>query len=274
MLINTVIIISLFKDYDRRNNAIKQCKKINIHNIIIIEAIDGKKENIDMHIACTLSHIKAWKYVLNNNIKNYIIVEDDIIFSHKWNNIIDDLIIPDINWDIILFGYFGLSNINKNYSLIEKILFNLPYVGNELYKNPNSKKINNNFFIPESPLGLHCYTINDKSIKLLINYFKKPFNLPDVMLNLYSRDLNIIAINPCLAFQDIKQFNSSLINHSFLLPLFNLIIYDEYIPLGWRLSHYGKKIYNIPINGFTYIYIIIIMIFLILITTIKSKSSK
>jgi GR25 family glycosyltransferase involved in LPS biosynthesis len=268
---DTIIIISLKKSIERRKNAISESKKIGISNIIILDAVDGIKENIDPHIACTLSHIKAWNYVKSNNIKNYIIVEDDVFFlsKNKWDLITKNLLL-DPNWDIILFGYFGLCEYNKNYSLTEKILYKLPYVGKELYRNKNNQKINKNIFIPESPLGLHCYTINNKSINKILNLFQNPFNLPDVMLNMYSNKINIYAVHPCLAYQNINKFGSYLSQKSIMERFLNNFS-TGYVPIGWRLSCYGKKIYNIPINGFTYVYLIIIIIIIIIICYHKKQ---
>lgn len=264
MKINTVLIISLKNAFDRRKCCLNECKKMGFENIILIDAIDGKKENMDLHIACTLSHIKAWNYVLENNIDNYIIVEDDVFFcdKNKWINITKNLYL-NLDWDILLFGYFGLSEINKNYSFVEKILFKLPLVGNDLYKNPNSKKINNNLFIPESPLGLHCYTINKKSLIKIKKIFNVPYNLPDVMLNLNARNINIYAIAPCLAYQNINKFGSSLSYKTLFEQFFNKFS-TGYVPVGWRLSCYGNKILNYPITGFTYIYLILFILIIII----------
>jgi len=263
MIIENVLIISLKSQQDRRDHSIKQCKKVGIKNIILIDAIDGKKENIDSHLACTMSHIKAWKYVLDNKIKNYIIVEDDIIFSNEFLDIILKIDILNIEWDILLFGYFGLANYYKKYPICEQILFNLPFVGRSLYRNQNSKSINENLFIPESPLGLHCYTINNESVEKIINMFNNPYNLPDVMLNLFGNKINIIAVYPELAFQDIRNFSSTLAYYNILVPLFNRFDCGS-MPLGWRLSHYGKKILDIPITGFVYLYCCLIFILILL----------
>jgi len=264
MIIETILIISLKSAVDRRANSLKECNKLNIKNIIFIDAIDGKKNNIDLHLACTLSHIKAWNYVLENNINNYIIVEDDVFFIDKNKfNIINNLVVP-LNWDILLLGYFGLADKEKNYSIVEKILFTLPLVGRDLYKNPNHGVINENLFIPESPLGLHCYTINNNSLLKMKNIFEKPYNLPDVMLNLNASKINIYAVYPCLAYQNINEFGSSLANKTFFEKFFNNFS-TGYVPVGWRLSCYGNKILGYPITGFTYIYILIILIFLLLI---------
>ena len=89
--IENIIVINLKRDKLRRQymkeNLCKNLKKnINIH---FINAIDGnlleKKGNLSMnHIACSMSHLKAWDYVMENNIENFIILEDDVVFKDNF----------------------------------------------------------------------------------------------------------------------------------------------------------------------------------------------
>ena len=160
-------------------------KRLNIH---FINGIDGalleKKDNLSMnHIGCTMSHLKAWDYVLENNIYNFLIVEDDVVFKDdflkKTNEYLKNL--PS-NWHFIYFGYFGLAQKDKNNYFIEKILFSLPKLGLNEEKNKYIK-YNDYFYVPEFPLGLHCYTINKKIIKLFKSKaFYEIYSIPDVQL--------------------------------------------------------------------------------------------
>ena len=100
-----------------KENLCKNFKKnINIH---FINAIDGnlleKKGNLSMnHIACSMSHLKAWDYVMENNIENFIILEDDVVFKDNFLKKTDEYLqnIPK-DWSFIYFGYFGLAHYDN-----------------------------------------------------------------------------------------------------------------------------------------------------------------
>ena len=280
--IDNIIVINLKKDNER-----KEYMKTNIYknfpknlNIHFINAIDGnlmkKNNNYNMnHIACSLSHLKAWDYVIENDLNNFIIVEDDIVFKdnflEKTNRYLNNL--PK-KWDFIYFGYFGLANYDNNHYLIEKILFSLPKLG--LFEKKNSYlKYNKDFYIPEYPLGLHCYTINKNVIQLFKNKaFYEIHTIPDVQLASffsYNQYRYVYCTRENLASQYTSKFNSNNFNsnnfNSNNFKLSNIYVYDSYT-LSWRLSLYVHKIFNIPINGFTYIYLLVFLIIIIIIIII------
>ena len=271
--IENIIVINLKRDKLRRQymkeNLCKNFKKnINIH---FINAIDGnlleKKGNLSMnHIACSMSHLKAWDYVIENNIEDFIILEDDVVFKDNFLKKTDEYLqnIPK-DWSFIYFGYFGLANYdNKNY-LIEKIIFSLPKLG--LFEEKNEYlKYNNHFYIPEYPLGLHCYTINKNVIELFKSKaFYEINTVPDVQLATffaYNKYKNVYCTRENLASQYTSKLKSNNFNFNLSSMLNKIIIYDSYT-LSWRLSLYVFKIKNIPINGYTYIYLILVLFIVI-----------
>ena len=275
--IDNIIVINLKKDNERKEymktNIYKNFhKKLNIH---FINAIDGclmkKNNNYNMnHIACSLSHLKAWDYVIENDLNNFIIVEDDVVFKNnfleKTNKYLNNL--PK-NWDFIYFGYFGLAEYNNNYHLIEKILFSLPKLG--LFEKKNSYlKYNEEFYIPKYPLGLHCYTINKNVIQLFKNKaFYEIHTIPDVQLAnffAYNQYRDVYCTRENLASQYTSIFSSNNFSSN-ILSSNNMYVYDSYT-LSWRLSLYVHKIFNIPINGFIYIYLLVFLIIIIIIIII------
>ena len=271
--IENVIVINLKRDKLRHQYMIGHLckhfrKKVNIH---FIDAIDGnlleKKENLNMnHIACSMSHLKAWDYVLKNNIEDFIIVEDDVVFKDNFLQKVDEYLqnAPK-DWNFIYLGYFGLANYdNKNY-LIEKIIFSLPKLG--LFEEKNQYlKYNSHFYVAEYPLGLHCYTINKNVIELFKNKaFYEINTVPDVQLAMffaYNKYKNVYCTRENLASQHTSKLKSNNFNFNISSILNKIFIYDSYT-LSWRLSLYVFKIYNIPINGYTYIYLILFLILLI-----------
>ena len=198
--INNIIIINLERDKKRRKYIIDHVKS-NLKNVKIhlIKAIDGRilkqNKNYTMnHIACSMSHLKAWNYILENNITDFFIVEDDVIFK---NNFLEKLntylkYLPK-NWSMIYFGYFGLANYKGNHYLIEKLLFSLPKLGLNGTKN-NYSVYNKYYFTAEFPLGLHCYTININYINLLKKAFTDIYTVPDVQLADYFANNKISSV--------------------------------------------------------------------------------
>jgi len=117
-----VIVISLATAVERRNNIIKQLECASA-NYIVTDAVDGRelkelpKDVYDSELAthfcgrpltqneigCAMSHTNAWEYIVANNLKHALIVEDDALFDSKlWTFLqcIDDL--PD-GWGVINF---------------------------------------------------------------------------------------------------------------------------------------------------------------------------
>ena len=95
-------------------------------NIHFINGIDGalleKKITVN-HIGCTMSHLKAWDYVLENNIYNFLIVEDDVVLKKilkKTNEYLKNLPVTGI---LFILDIFSLAQKDKNNYLIEKYFF-------------------------------------------------------------------------------------------------------------------------------------------------------
>lgn len=67
-------------------------------------------------IGCMLSHIKCWRYIVDNNLDRAIILEDDAKlvpdFKTKAQKLVDDA--PN-DWDVILCGCFLCNEISNDY---------------------------------------------------------------------------------------------------------------------------------------------------------------
>ena len=122
MAIPKIIVISL-KHSTRRENIAKRLSGLGL-DFSFFDATDGKKlpasvlESVDYdfypkhylspkpltlgEIGCAISHIKVYEYMVENNIKSAIILEDDAIVSQHFKEIVEDT----------------LNKINKNHELI------------------------------------------------------------------------------------------------------------------------------------------------------------
>ena len=96
-----VLVVSMNSDIERRDAISKKLTKFNI-DYHFIDAVVGKNlsddilKDIDIskaqirkqryvslgEIGCTLSHVKAYKYIINRSIPYCLILEDDVIFEY------------------------------------------------------------------------------------------------------------------------------------------------------------------------------------------------
>jgi len=158
--VDEVVIINLKRCPDRKAEIEFRCNKAGITEYKVLEAIDGdnlslaylkskgiqvygkwvnKKPEFDQfnnyyhrpilkgEIACTLSHVKAWEYMVNNNLSRMLLLEDDACF--RYDEFIpfvnDQLGILDKkyrNWDLL---YLGRKALQQDKTLPE-VHINIP----------------------------------------------------------------------------------------------------------------------------------------------------
>jgi glycosyl transferase family 25 len=138
---------------DRRTDRWERCQeifsKINL-NVERFSAIDGSVDNYnlgypyDSELAGAISHTKVIEKAVELNIKNVLILEDDVDFIDNLENFFSDLIklVPK-DWDGILFG----GN----------------HVGGYSHINDSVVKVNRSY-------ALHAYALNSYSFEYIINY--------------------------------------------------------------------------------------------------------
>ena len=110
--------------------------------------INKKKKLDSFQIANILSHKCVWEEILKNNYENCLICEDDVFlpdfFENKFSQFIKNL---DNKWDILQFGWQPYKYIPKGNNINKYVRKNLSFIA-----------------------GAHCYGINYKSCKELINF--------------------------------------------------------------------------------------------------------
>ncbi|WP_428462800.1 glycosyltransferase family 25 protein [Photobacterium kagoshimensis] len=101
-----IIVISLKWSLERRESVTRQMEKYGL-DFTFFDAVDGSTLDINNEIfdhnycsktfnhpmnkgeyACAFSHVKAYEYIVKNNIDKAIILEDDIIINSEFKNII------------------------------------------------------------------------------------------------------------------------------------------------------------------------------------------
>ena len=168
-----IFVVSLVDSESRRKNIQEQCKEYEI-SFEFIDAINYKNLDLEkMHknysiayqnnnfycsrrcscngsghklrttsIANQLSHLKAWKTILKENLENALILEDDIVFNKKLNHLVKD-------YEIYLPNKWNIMYLSTNEEINFKHRIN---------------KVKRGFS------GSHMYGISASASKLAINY--------------------------------------------------------------------------------------------------------
>jgi glycosyl transferase, family 25 len=196
-------VINLDRSKDRYRSIQKQTKEMNIKNWNRFNGVDGgtyklsdieksmfKNARFDYKISrgvagCALSHFYVWELMTKNNIKECIVLEDDIIFSTDFNKEINILLEDKSDFDVI-YLYNTMNNDHRDQLRNEIMHYNkLRWYG----------------------CGTVGYYINLKAAKYLVDIIKSNGFRKEVDWEMYSH-LNKIKIGmlkyPILKHADMK----------------------------------------------------------------------
>jgi GR25 family glycosyltransferase involved in LPS biosynthesis len=204
-------------------------------------------------IGCFLSHKKTWETVIKNGDKYALIMEDDCQlepnFSEKLKLCLDELDGLEPEWDIFYCGCFGGCKPNKNYTIFQKINI---FFANKL-KQASATNSAKHVYVPESPLGTHCYIISNRCARNLVKHLDKVSYHVDLEMIRISKkhNLKVFASKEMLAYQYSTSDSSTLTQSKFPLILNKIIdpIIDDYrISYSYYLSTPFMEIAYFPIN--------------------------
>lgn len=208
-----VYIINLKKDIEKKEYMLDLVKKY-FSNYSIFEAVYGKelsteytnslldftkmqkhlKRNLTSgEVGCSLSHIKIYEDMINNDTEKALILEDDISFDNNLSETINYINKLDLNWDIILLGH----HTHFSRLIDTKISF-----WSKKYKLSNSYDL---LRPSEIGYGTYGYLISKNGAKKLLDELKtfyKPidnYTGNDKYTNLYVVIPSIIKINDYLS---------------------------------------------------------------------------
>lgn len=202
----SIVVISLERSKDRKDR-LKEIMKD--YNYSYFNGIDGKNTDISElknrifpedsqrssgEIGCALSHFLLWEKILKQDIDKILILEDDIIISPEFKDIVYNMEYPD-NFDMIFLGNCGSGEFNQNRHV---------YFSKDKYKLHTS-----NWFA-----CLHAYIVSKQGAKKLVEYFQKyKINEPvDITIGFSLMKkmnlLNCYAIEPTLINQTWQDDNS------------------------------------------------------------------
>ena len=219
-------------------------------------------------IGCALSHKRIWQRVIQENLNSAIIMEDDIVISDNYEDILKEALsqLPS-DWDILLLGCGGLCNKDNKSTDVSSFIFGLiqPYKNSKNNKNnKNSSKILNNkgnqirVFTPELPTGFYCYAVSKKGCKKLLNIIHKIHYHIDYQVANEFDEINIYAIDPKIVKLNRSK---STINQLNFPKSFNCIL-DKVedsngVPYSWYMNLVLFQWLGIPFNIWSIIFIIL-----------------
>jgi len=193
----TVFVINLKKDIKKKEHMIKLCKMFFL-DCNFFDAVYGKflsKEEIHKHytikkskkyskkgmslgeIGCLLSHKTIYQKMIDENIKQALILEDDIEFSNDIVKIFDSIDLFPKNWELMLLGHHSHAgrdietwasiwwqqNITKEYKIIRPSEIGKGTYG-YLINNRGAKKLLSKLDQYYKPID--HYTGNDKEVNI------------------------------------------------------------------------------------------------------------
>jgi GR25 family glycosyltransferase involved in LPS biosynthesis len=178
--------INLKRRVDRWKECLEEFEKYDL-KVNRYDAFDGnalsKIQGLNSGQVGTLySHLGIVKYAKKSEIKNILILEDDIQFDKEINQKFLEIQseIPE-DWDMILFG------------------------GNHAENNPWSPgklfKITEHVYKVTHSLALHCYAINHTIYDKVIDILSEKSYPADVLIANIQQNINCYIIRPHLAWQ-------------------------------------------------------------------------
>jgi len=182
-----IVCINLDKRQDRWDKVIDECSK---HSIKIerFSAIDGDFLSSRSYLkqgelGCALSHLKIIEKAKNENLKNILILEDDVEFDADVNKKFFDYIVNLPEWDFLYLGANHALN-NKCMSASESPV-----------------KVSENIYKLKEAYSMHCYAVQCSFFDKVLN-FQNNLHAPiDVLYSQLHKQSRSYVIYPSLAWQ-------------------------------------------------------------------------
>lgn len=257
-----IYIINLAKDTERKEKIKKQCDEQNL-SYTFIDAVYGKllpKEIIQQvatplcantctlpMIGCGLSHIKAWQQIYRDGHEWAIILEDDAILKKNIKETFETYKqqFPE-DWDLIYLGCQGACTM-ESYTPLEW----MSLVSGTLIQTAKPyKKINDNIFIPQFPIGTHAYMINRKFCEKMMNI--KLTTHIDLQLA-QTNTIKKYGVSPKLVC--VNTADSSISSRNYPHMTLNKLstIKQRGMDFGWVMTEPQMQLFGLEFNLMSYI---------------------
>jgi GR25 family glycosyltransferase involved in LPS biosynthesis len=182
-----IFCINLDRRLDRWENCLKHFEEKNIQNVIRVSAIDGrllKLKNIQSNVnvsnlALKLTTINILEDAIKNNLDNFLLLEDDVIFNDNIFDLKKYLDFLPQDWDMVYFGINSTFCKGKYAPL----------------------KINENILKLRCGFTTHCVGYNKKSFEFIVDKLKNIDEPNDVIYSNIQKDINVYCFTPMVASQ-------------------------------------------------------------------------
>jgi glycosyl transferase family 25 len=199
--VDKIFCINLDRRPDRWESVQKQFQKHGIKNVERFSAVDGNSIKVNNQInllpgeiGCLLSHLEIVKKAKEQGLKNYLVLEDDVIFRDDFSKLYErfNKQIPE-DWNMVYLG------------------------GNNVIDHP--VKISENVFKIYNTYAIHAVIVKDTLYDYLIEMLPKMKKPVDVYFADLQKIFNCYCFNnPKLAWQNtgFSDIQMKEINYNFL----------------------------------------------------------
>ncbi|GAA0856174.1 glycosyltransferase family 25 protein [Aliiglaciecola litoralis] len=194
---------SFFKATDKRNLKPETFEQDNIYDDTLHKNTKRTTRSMKTgEVACSLSHVRMYQDMLDNNYKRILILEDDVLPEYdelkNFNAIIKEL--PD-NWEVLMMGYYGEKPPTFKYRLQQSVyrlfhhlhLFNWHKVPMKWIDEICLSDYSPNLYEIGKVLGTHAYAINQSAAKKFIEYQTPVILQADRIFNYYKSENELHA---------------------------------------------------------------------------------
>ncbi len=178
-----IYCINLDRRPDRYEFAKKEFEKFGIENVERFSAIDGNliTNNTNLlkgELGILETHISLIKKCIEEGLNNVLIMEDDVVFTNKLNNLDEYMLSVPSDWDFIYFG------------------------GNHKYGNP-PEKINEKVIKLNFTVAIHCIAIKNTMFETILNVLEMKKKQVDGYYGDLQKIFNAYSFYPNIANQRI-----------------------------------------------------------------------
>ncbi len=199
-----IFVINLKEATDRQAHITQLLKSLSLP-FTFIDAVDGRAFDMSKHeayhrekrlryfgrdltggeLGCTLSHKKIYDLMIKDDIKQALILEDDILLHDGFVEALQDILSCPVPYDMVRF--FGTP---KTLKTTQRKIFNLPQ-GGHLSR------------LCATPGGTYAYIITQTGAGKLLPYLQKNIYPIDALVGRsWKTGLNWLAVMPLLAYVD------------------------------------------------------------------------
>ena len=205
-----IYIINLEHRTDRKDNVIKQLKKEGITNYEFVNAVNGTDSTIlklfkkirknsskigtPGHLGCLLSHRKVLLKAKEDNVNQFMILEDDVILKDGFMDRLNDVVLPE--WECIYLSA----------PLEEKKLFFNGWARHSKYCTTHAMIIKASIIDYLLDLLKDCDDYIDRIYSHTLQKHKKTYLLDDIVLTSDANDTNTSRKNKKFLYM-IKNYN-------------------------------------------------------------------